>query len=231
MLVLLTGLAQAEVYKSINERGEVVYSDTQTPGSERVRLAPLPTYKPPPIPASKPAGKAAPVSSIYEAFTFLNPKNESTVRNNLGIVQVQLTLSPSLDYKSDHRIQYYLDGKRHGPLVDKTAITMSNIDRGSHTLSASVFDGEGQELTSTETITIHVKRQSSLQGQDTVEDFDPPVIQPVPGEPGEGEVTNPNILTDNPNLRTRNPNIRNPNPNVRSPNPNVISPPPAPPGN
>jgi len=203
-----------------------VYSDTQTPGSEQVRLPPLPTYKPPPIPPRKAAGKAAPVSGIYKAFAILKPKNDATVRNSLGIIQVQLKLSPSLEYKDDHRIQYYLDGKRHGPLVDKTAITMSNIDRGSHTLSASVYDADGVELISTETITVNVKRQSRLQGKDAFENIDPP-------EPGDGDVTSPNILTENPNLRIQNPNVRsqNPNvrsqnPNVRSQNPNIISPPP-----
>ena len=225
MLVLLAGLAHAEVYKTINEKGEVVYSDTPSTGSEKLRLQPLPTYKPPPIPARKQAGKAAAVSSIYEEFSFLKPQNDATVRNNLGIVQVELQLKPSLDFRSDHRIQYYLDSKRHGPLVDKTAVTLSNIDRGSHTLSASIFDGDGQELISTGTITINIKRQSKLQTQDAIENYDPPSIQPVPDD----DVTNPNLLSDNPNLRTRNPNVRTPNPNIRSPNPNIISPPPSPP--
>jgi len=230
LLVLLTGPVQAEVYKSVNKNGEVVYSDTKTPGSERVRLPSLPTYKPPPIPASRAAGKASPVSDIYTAFSFLQPKNDAIVRNNLGIVQVQLTLSPSLEYKSNHRIQYYMDGKRHGPLVDKTAITLSNIDRGSHTLSASVYDEDGQELISTETITINVARRSELLGQDAIENFDPPPTdsdgEPIPNP----EDINPNILTDNPNQLTRNPNVRTPNPNIRSPNPNIISPPPRAPG-
>lgn len=231
MLVMLSGPAHAEVYRSVNEQGEVVFSDTKTPGSERVRLPALPTYTPPPIPDSRPASGPKTESDSYTAFSFLKPKNDEIVRNNLGIIQVQLQLSPALDYKNKHRIQYYMDGKRHGQLVDKTAIVLSNIDRGSHTLSAVVYDEDGQELISTRTITVNVERRSLLQGQDAIENFDPPKLdddgKPIP--PPKPEDVNPNLLSDNPNLRTRNPNLRTPNPNERSKNPNIITPPPTPP--
>ena len=50
LLALVTVVAQAEVYKSVNEKGEVVYSDTPSQGAERVKLPALPTYSAPPVP-------------------------------------------------------------------------------------------------------------------------------------------------------------------------------------
>ena len=38
ILLLVTSLVQAEVYKSINEKGEIVFTDQPTPGAERIQL-------------------------------------------------------------------------------------------------------------------------------------------------------------------------------------------------
>ncbi|NNG11833.1 MAG: DUF4124 domain-containing protein, partial [Halobacteria archaeon] len=48
LLLLWTGLAQAEVYKSTNADGEVIFSDQPSPGAEQVQLPELPTYSAPP---------------------------------------------------------------------------------------------------------------------------------------------------------------------------------------
>ena len=65
LLVLLTGLVQAAVYKTVTETGEVIYSDTPTQGSERVRLPELPTYTPPPLPKITASPAKQPVKSLY----------------------------------------------------------------------------------------------------------------------------------------------------------------------
>lgn len=210
LMLLVTGLAQAEVYKSVNEKGEVVYSDTPVQGAERMRLPELQTYTPPPVPKFRTADKPAAKTGIYDSFDFLKPGNESTIRNNLGIVELQLRLEPSLKLRSNHRIQFYMNGERYGPLLDRSAITISNVDRGTHTFSASVFDAGGAEQISTPTITVYVQRESQLISDDRL-------VETPPGSPG--------VITPLPGVRTKNPNIRTDNPNIRSPNPNVISPP------
>jgi len=43
LLMLVAGLVQADVYKSVNDKGEVVYSDKPTPGAKRMKLPPLQT--------------------------------------------------------------------------------------------------------------------------------------------------------------------------------------------
>lgn len=221
LLALVTVVAQAEVYKSVNEKGEVVYSDTPSQGAERVKLPALPTYSAPPVPPAATATREPVQKALYESFAFNKPKNDETIRNNLGIVMIETRLVPALQTRSRHRVQFYVDGEPSGPPIDRTAFTISNIERGAHTLSASVLAKDGKVLVSTGDITIHVKRESRLHDQQASETENP----------GNRTAT-PNLLTDtpnqlstNPNVRTTNPNIQTQTPNLRSTTPNIINPP------
>jgi len=213
MLLVFAGTLHAAVYKHVNEKGEVVYSDTPAPGAEKLDLPELPTYTPPPVPLIR--AQDVPVESdIYRTFDVVKPLNNSTIRNNLGVIELQLRIDPALKVREKHRIQFYLDNERYGPLVDKTAIMMSNIERGEHTLSASVFDADGNVVAASNSVTVFVKRESVLHKKDR---FVPPPADP----------DNPLPETPvNPGNREFNPNIRTENPNIRTPNPNIISPPP-----
>ena len=245
LLLMASAAVHAEVYKSINADGEVVYSDQPTRGAERIKMPALPSYTPPPIRTPSRSRPAAEQQTHYEHFTLSSPANEATIRNNLGTVTIETLLSPALMSSLGHSIQYYLDGVAHGAAIDSTTLTLTNVDRGQHQLSASVLDAAGTVLISTTGTTVFVKRNSKLHGnrQGSVTD-----------NPGYMTV-NPNIVGDeafesyklkdiadfsgnaveidkelaeqpvNPGYRNRNPNILSPNPNILSPNPNLINPP------
>lgn len=222
ILSLLSAAAQAEVYKSINDKGEVVYSDTPSQGAERVKLPTLPTYTPPPVVPAPSVAPALEDNAVYESFSFSKPQNEATVRNNLGIIMIETRLAPPLQTRLKHRIQFYLDGKPNGPPLDRTAITMSNIERGAHTLSASVLDKNGRVMASTGDITVHVKRESKLQDEQETETDNPSNRTPNPNVLSD----TPNQLSTNPNVRSTTPNIGSQTPNLRTTTPNIINPPP-----
>jgi hypothetical protein len=161
LLVLLTGLVQAAVYKTVTESGEVIYSDTPTTGAERVRLPELPTYTPPPLPRRAASPAKQPVKSLYKSMTFSEPEDEATVRNNQGVVQFKIELQPPLMTRLGHKVQFYLDDKLHGSPIATTAIGFSNIDRGTHSVSAYVIDKDENPVMSAEAVTFHMKREST----------------------------------------------------------------------
>lgn len=221
LIALAATVAQAEVYKSTNDKGEVIYSDIPSQGAERVKLPSLPTYTAPPLAPSTRATRDSAENAFYENFSFNKPKNDETVRNNLGIIMIETRLAPALQTKLRHRIQFYLDGEPNGPLLDRTAITLSNIERGAHTLSASVLDKDGKVLISTGDVTVHIKRESALHDQQATETDNP-----------SNRTTDPNLLSGtpnqlstNPNVRTNTPNVGSQTPNLRSTTPNIINPP------
>ncbi len=218
LLVLITCPVQAEIYKSQNAKGEWVYSDKPSPQAERMRLPPLSTYKPPPVRRPGTPPPKAIENNFYTSFSFIKPVNDETLRNNLGIVMAKTKLAPALQTKLKHRVQFYLDNKPYGPVIASTAVTMSNLDRGAHSLSASVVDKAGNTLISTGNVIVNVKRESRLN------DIDNPAPAPQGSENPNVLSNNPNVLSDNPNVLTDNPNVRSQNPNILSPNPNILSP-------
>ncbi len=211
LLVLITCTVQAEIYKSQNAKGEWVYSDKPSPQAERMNLPPLSTYAPLPLGKSVTPPPKAIKNDFYTSFFFVKPANDETLRNNIGIVMAETKLVPALKNKLKHGIQFYPDNEPNGPVVAATAVTMSNLDRGAHTLSARVVDEAGNTLISAASITVHVKRESKLN---VIDDAVPVPLYPA----------NPNIKIKNPNIRSPNPNILSPNPNILSPNPNILSP-------
>jgi hypothetical protein len=163
LLVLLACQANAEIYKSVNADGEVVYSDTPTKGAETVKMPALPTYTPPPLPTtSYTPAQATEKKAYYETFAFVSPANEETVRNNLGILNINAKLTPALQVRRGHRVQFYLNGEPYGKPVGNTSLTISNLDRGEYTLSAAVVDSDGSALISTGDVVVFMKRHSIL---------------------------------------------------------------------
>jgi hypothetical protein len=163
LLVLLAFQANAEIYKSINADGEVVYSDTPSKGAEKVTMPALPTYTPPPVPTTSYTPAQTPEKkAYYETFAFVSPVNEETIRNNLGILNINAKLVPALQTRSGHRVQFYLNGEPYGKPVGKTSLTINNLDRGEYTLSAAVVNPDGTALITTDAIVVYMKRHSIL---------------------------------------------------------------------
>lgn len=248
VLLLLTATAQAEVYKSINDDGQVVYSDRPGDNAERLRMPALPTYTPQPVRSISRYSKAehAQQQETYNGFEITAPADDSTIRNNIGSLEITTLISPALMVPLGHTIQFYIDGSAHGVASDATALSVTNIDRGSHQLSASVLDADGKVLISTVPVTVHMKRASKLHGtrEGTVtenpgyltenpnlvgeDDFEPYRVKDIADfGRDEDDPLDPDIaeLPANPGYRNRNPNVLSPNPNILSSNPNLINPP------
>lgn len=162
--LLVIPAAQAEVYKRVDEAGNVYFSDEPGPDAEKVQLPPIPTYTPPqysPRPATS-RSEDARAGVTYTEFVVVSPAPETTIRSNTGNVAMQVRLEPSLRSALGHRIQFMVDGINQGEPGVGTSASFQNLDRGSHTLSAVVLDGKGRTLRSADAVTIFVRRQTAL---------------------------------------------------------------------
>jgi len=157
--------ASAAVYKWVQPDGSVVYSDrapventapTELPELQEIKMPP----PPPPSPDSP--ASAPPQQSQRTAYTKLQisaPADQSAFRNNAGQVTVKLDLEPAL--QEGDAIAVVLDGKEVGQ-GKSTALSLSNVDRGTHTLGAVVKDAQGGTLISATPITFTLQRTSVL---------------------------------------------------------------------
>lgn len=165
----LHGPVAAAVYKWVGPDGKIVYTDQPRPGAKEVEL---PKFAPPPPPPAKPAAvdktppdkktdaTTEPAFPGYKKVALVKPLNDDTVRENNGAVEVALELEPAWDAKWGHKISVSLDGKNLPETYTSPQFQLQNIDRGSHSLQVTVNDAKGVLLSTTDSVTFHMKRQS-----------------------------------------------------------------------
>ena len=172
-VLFYTGMADARFYKSIDEEGNIVYSDTPTPGAEQLTPPPISTVESKPVanksgteaqksdeagteePAKKPPTK-------YSKFSIVTPNNDDTIWDNNGAVPVSLLLEPPLDTDNGHSVWVYVDGKAKVRKSQSLVQPLSGIDRGTHKIRAEIRDENRKTLKRTQNVTVHLKRVSTI---------------------------------------------------------------------
>jgi hypothetical protein len=168
--VIYAGLADARFYKSIDEEGNIVYSDTPTPGAEQLTPPPISTVESKPVPKksateSDETGTEEDVKkppTRYSKFSIVTPNNNDTIWDNNGAVPVSLSLEPPLDTENGHSVWVYVDGKAMVRKSQSLVQPLSGIDRGAHKIRAEIRDENRKTLKRTQNITVHLKRASSI---------------------------------------------------------------------
>ena len=172
-VMIYTGIAGAQFYKSVDEQGNIVYSDTPTPGAEQLKPPPISTVESKPVPKksateaqkSDEAGTEEPVKkppTKYSKFSIVTPNNNDTIWDNSGAVPVSLLLEPPLDTENGHSVWVYVDGKAMVRKSQSLVQPLSGIDRGAHKIRAEIRDENRKTLKRTQNVTVHLKRASSI---------------------------------------------------------------------
>lgn len=191
LLGLLCVSAQAAVYKKELPDGTVVYTDQPESGGKEITLPEIQTIQPPPksvFSETVPTQKKKPVESTasYTMLKITSPANEETLRENAGDITVDVTMNPPLQTQAGHKILVEMDGK---PIADpgtSLQFVLKNVDRGTHSLQASILDAAGNTLIQSPNITFYLKRHSIL-----FKNFPAPPANPAP--PAEPVQLNPQI--------------------------------------
>ena len=171
--MIYTGIAGAQFYKSVDEQGNIVYSDTPTPGAEQLKPPPISTLESKPVPkesvtaaqksdnsdTEEPAQKPP---TKYSKFSIVTPNNNDTIWDNSGAVPVSLLLEPPLDTENGHSVWVYVDGKAMVRKSQSLVQPLSGIDRGAHKIRAEIRDENRKTLKRTQNVTVHLKRASTI---------------------------------------------------------------------
>ena len=157
--VLMSGYASAQVYRSVDKDGNVIFSDQATKGAKEVEIKELEIVKsldPASVPASQPAKQE--LDKLYTGLEITSPQNDLAIRDNEGNVTVTVALTPNL--RAGHNLVLYLDGKKQSSGKTST-LRMQQIDRGTHQLRVAVVDAEDREQIGSATVTFHLLRFSA----------------------------------------------------------------------
>ena len=149
--------ALAEVYRSVDEDGNIVFSDEASPGAEKIIIPEPQTMPALDIGGSqyKPATKAPQPYTV--AIT--EPVDDAAVRDNAGNISVSASVEPGLS--SGDRLVIYMDGKEVGT---GAAVNLQNVDRGTHQLRAVIKDKNGRIRKSSKSVSFHMLRHFAKPG-------------------------------------------------------------------
>ena len=173
-IVLLSAVslsANAEVYKKIDQDGNVSFTDVPTSKDQKaIHIDPPMTYESKPITPQTPSSAeesdesgesettaTAETQIKYEILSINTPTNDENLRDNGGNVAVSLSSQPDLDRTAQHQYILYLDGKKVSESQSSTT-SLANTDRGTHTLIAEIVDKEQNTLIKSDSITFHLQR-------------------------------------------------------------------------
>ncbi|MDQ7017343.1 MAG: DUF4124 domain-containing protein [Gammaproteobacteria bacterium] len=162
LLLLLSFNGQAALYKSIDDNGQVTYSDRPNLKTDKPLLLPSQNIiqsinSKTPSEADKTDTSSQ--NKNYQSLQILSPKNDSTLRSNNGEISLILQLEPKL--QKQHQIRILLDGKEV-KLSHSLITIVPNVSRGQHNLSAQVIDAGQHILISSPAHTLHLQRHSKL---------------------------------------------------------------------
>ena len=169
--LLLVGLLAAscpvlaEIYTWTDADGNTIFSDQPAEGASKIELPPPQTYKPTAIKpgaSTPPPGEKTESVPTYRLLDITQPLHDQALWADNGQIDVVLAIEPALAVALGHRISISLDGKMVINKADSTRLTLTTIDRGSHTLSASIQDKNGKQLKNSTPVTFHVHRHSAL---------------------------------------------------------------------
>jgi hypothetical protein len=171
LLMLLFLLpVHAEIYRWVDESGNVVFSDEPQPGAEKVDLPPATTYTPTEDEAvtddilkltpdeNEEAQQQAEVPDYQ--IRIVAPTEDESIWVNNGDVTVSMIVEPALDTERGDKVLLQLDGEPVAEPRASTTFQLNNLSRGTHNLNAMVVDNNGTTLTSTGTVTFHLHRAS-----------------------------------------------------------------------
>ncbi|PCI37982.1 MAG: hypothetical protein COB50_03030 [Thiotrichales bacterium] len=92
----------------------------------------------------------------------ISPKNNATIRNNRGNINVTVLPIPKLFARGGY-LQLLMDGKLIKNSKSAVFFNLHDVHRGTHTLVVKALDKGHKVLATSDTITVHVHRGSILQ--------------------------------------------------------------------
>ncbi|NOR19874.1 MAG: DUF4124 domain-containing protein [Xanthomonadales bacterium] len=165
VLVLAAMPLTAQVYRVVDEDGNVTYTD-QPPGdgSKPIKLQPIsvietPKYETKPKPkAEGEDGEPLSLRSLrrmYRDFAIVAPQSEESIWHPEAPITVAWSTGSQL--QDGMTVSVSIDGKLQTSTTDRV-IPVGNLDRGEHTVTAELTNERNQKVATAEPIVFFIRR-------------------------------------------------------------------------
>ncbi len=158
ILFIFSLCATAEtVYRSVDEDGNIVFSDKPTDGAEEIHVEDVQTVNPPSVGPFKYTPLKKEQALRYTDIAIVSPANDTAIRDNEGNITVSVVLEPGLNSGEGDQLALYMDGAQVS-VGSSQQFGLNNVNRGTHTLKASVIDTSGKTIISSSPVSFTILR-------------------------------------------------------------------------
>lgn len=166
-LVMTAGPLTAQVYKTVDEDGNVTYTDRPPQdGSKPIKLRPIsvieaPAYEQAPSAAQKAAAKEGEEKPLrylrkhYEDFAIVSPAQEEAVWYSENVVTVAWSVPSALE--PGMQVTVSVDGAQQ-PATSERVIPIIGLERGEHTATAVLRDARSRLVANAEPVTFFIRQ-------------------------------------------------------------------------
>jgi len=150
--------AQAELFKWKDADGNLIYSDQPPPGQGKEdtqidketlpQIITVPAPETPSISSSSSSASKEQAPERYQSLAIIEPVHDTAVRENSGKVKISVQVEPYIFVERGHILVIYMDGNEVSR-GDQTTVVLDNVDRGTHTIKASILNRSGQVIKET----------------------------------------------------------------------------------
>jgi len=160
-LTLISNAQSATVYKKVDDKGNLVFSDEPFEGAEKIDVPPVPTInlhlpKALPLPTRTTTTNTT-TAAAYTSVTISSPKNDSAIVNTGGAITVSVNSTPTL--QNDHQYKLLVNGENKGS-QSGGSFSLNNISRGAHTSVVQIVDSKGEVIKVSSPVTFYVRQHS-----------------------------------------------------------------------
>lgn len=154
LVILPLYLVAEQVYKQEGADGRIIFSDTPTKDSEPVKIKESITIKS--VSPSRAKNSKKNIEASY-TIAITSPKQDDQFRDNPAAVTIAIKYTPSLE--PIHSLKVSMDGQQ---IATTPSVTLSNVERGAHTITANIVDKKDKVIASAPPITFNVFKHSVL---------------------------------------------------------------------
>lgn len=162
-IAIAASAVSADVYKVVDENGNVTYTDRQPPdGSGPVKLAPISVIETPvyekPAKAETEEGSEISLRDLrrnYADFAIVAPRQEESVWHP----QEAMTIAWNTRYQLQDGMQVtiYVDGRQQSKTTNQS-IEVEQLERGEHKVEAQLTDAKNRRIATAEPVIFFVRR-------------------------------------------------------------------------
>jgi hypothetical protein len=154
--VVLHAQEKDKVYRYTDSKGIIHYTDKPpAKDAKPVELPPLQTF-----PSTGTVNLSAPTAPVKVAQQFTlaitSPTADNTFRDADEAIAIVVSVTPSMPL--GYGMTFTSDGAPlHEGVLQQTSFSVAGLERGSHTITATLSDPQGQAVASS-SVTVHIKQ-------------------------------------------------------------------------